>query len=557
MAEPEKNMRNTFRDTAAKGAGNGDATGLSAASAERYGLCVLALAPAVVAAMRGTAWGAVNFPWYVIGGLVITLAIGVIAVRRPDATVATVMAWDLLGSAAGVLVVCWPRLRTAFNRPVVQMLLDNPLLPITLVVIAFIVRALLRWLLVRSKVRQAASGTGTTSQQATESQNGKTSAPAGGKNPTLLDVIGRRGGGIMWYAVGCALPVCVAYLALSLLVQGAYGTPVWIAALPMMLLRMAAVLLVSVLCMFLQLAQGRTSFGPITTVMHVLFLACIALPLLFPMMGSGPLISTDADMMQGLGTDVLTVPVLVAMTALVAAWVVVSAVLRWSEAKRLFGMGQVAVVAVAGLAWVVKTAVMFPFAGSLLAVVVYLCVAMIIMARSLGRERGFVAVSKPFTAGVLSLTCMAVAVAAVCATVIAVEYGYALSAAVAAVGCVVVWAIVRAKPTVGSRLWAVKGMRRTVAVVAIAAVAWTIAEHRGYGRGIMPLMVAAVVVAIAMIWAMLFRNDVGIDGSVPYRIAAAVFFILFTAAMLLLSIMGFSRMMSRAMSMASGSMNIR
>lgn len=538
MAEPEKNMRNTFRDTAAKGAGNGDATGLSAASAERYGLCVLALAPAVVAAMRGTAWGAVNFPWYVIGGLVITLAIGVIAVRRPDATVATVMAWDLLGSAAGVLVVCWPRLRTAFNRPVVQMLLDNPLLPITLVVIAFIVRALLRWLLVRSKVRQAASGTGTTSQQATESQNGKTSAPAGGKNPTLLDVIGRRGGGIMWYAVGCALPVCVAYLALSLLVQGAYGTPVWIAALPMMLLRMAAVLLVSVLCMFLQLAQGRTSFGPITTVMHVLFLACIALPLLFPMMGSGPLISTDADMMQGLGTDVLTVPVLVAMTALVAAWVVVSAVLRWSEAKRLFGMGQVAVVAVAGLAWVVKTAVMFPFAGSLLAVVVYLCVAMIIMARSLGRERGFVAVSKPFTAGVLSLTCMAVAVAAVCATVIAVEYGYALSAAVAAVGCVVVWAIVRAKPTVGSRLWAVKGMRRTVAVVAIAAVAWTIAEHRGYGRGIMPLMVAAVVVAIAMIWAMLFRNDVGIDGSVPYRIAAAVFFILFTAAMLLLSIHG-------------------
>ncbi|WP_289067697.1 hypothetical protein [uncultured Bifidobacterium sp.] len=538
MAEPEKNMRNTFRDTAAKGAGNGDATGLSAASAERYGLCVLALAPAVVAAMRGTAWGAVNFPWYVIGGLVITLAIGVIAVRRPDATVATVMAWDLLGSAAGVLVVCWPRLRTAFNRPVVQMLLDNPLLPITLVVIAFIVRALLRWLLVRSKVRQAASGTGTTSQQATESQNGKTSAPAGGKNPTLLDVIGRRGGGIMWYAVGCALPVCVAYLALSLLVQGAYGTPVWIAALPMMLLRMAAVLLVSVLCMFLQLAQGRTSFGPITTVMHVLFLACIALPLLFPMMGSGPLISTDADMMQGLGTDVLTVPVLVAMTALVAAWVVVSAVLRWSEAKRLFGMGQVAVVAVAGLAWVVKTAVMFPFAGSLLAVVVYLCVAMIIMARSLGRERGFVAVSKPFTAGVLSLTCMAVAVAAVCATVIAVEYGYALSAAVAAVGCVVVWAIVRAKPTVGSRLWAVKGMRRTVAVVAIAAVAWTIAEHRGYGRGIVPLMVAAVVVAIAMIWAMLFRNDVGIDGSVPYRIAAAVFFILFTAAMLLLSIHG-------------------
>ena len=538
MAEPEKNMRNTFRDTAAKGAGNGDATGLSAASAERYGLCVLALAPAVVAAMRGTAWGAVNFPWYVIGGLVITLAIGVIAVRRPDATVATVMAWDLLGSAAGVLVVCWPRLRTAFNRPVVQMLLDNPLLPITLVVIAFIVRALLRWLLVRSKVRQAASGTGTTSQQATESQNGKTSAPAGGKNPTLLDVIGRRGGGIMWYAVGCALPVCVAYLALSLLVQGAYGTPVWIAALPMMLLRMAAVLLVSVLCMFLQLAQGGTSFGPITTVMHVLFLACIALPLLFPMMGSGPLISTDADMMQGLGTDVLTVPVLVAMTALVAAWVVVSAVLRWSEAKRLFGMGQVAVVAVAGLAWVVKTAVMFPFAGSLLAVVVYLCVAMIIMARSLGRERGFVAVSKPFTAGVLSLTCMAVAVAAVCATVIAVEYGYALSAAVAAVGCVVVWAIVRAKPTVGSRLWAVKGMRRTVAVVAIAAVAWTIAEHRGYGRGIVPLMVAAVVVAIAMIWAMLFRNDVGIDGSVPYRIAAAVFFILFTAAMLLLSIHG-------------------
>lgn len=538
MAEPEKNMRNTFRDTAAKGAGNGDATGLSAASAERYGLCVLALAPAVVAAMRGTAWGAVNFPWYVIGGLVITLAIGVIAVRRPDATVATVMAWDLLGSAAGVLVVCWPRLRTAFNRPVVQMLLDNPLLPITLVVIAFIVRALLRWLLVRSKVRQAASGTGTTSQQATESQNGKTSAPAGGKNPTLLDVIGRRGGGIMWYAVGCALPVCVAYLALSLLVQGAYGTPVWIAALPMMLLRMAAVLLVSVLCMFLQLAQGRTSFGPITTVMHVLFLACIALPLLFPMMGSGPLISTDADMMQGLGTDVLTVPVLVAMTALVAAWVVVSAVLRWSEAKRLFGMGQVAVVAVAGLAWVVKTAVMFPFAGSLLAVVVYLCVAMIIMARSLGRERGFVAVSKPFTAGVLSLTCMAVAVAAVCATVIAVEYGYALSAAAAAVGCVVVWAIVRAKPTVGSRLWAVKGMRRTVAVVAIAAVAWTIAEHRGYGRGIVPLMVAAVVVAIAMIWAMLFRNDVGIDGSVPYRIAAAVFFILFTAAMLLLSIHG-------------------
>lgn len=538
MAEPEKNMRNTFRDTAAKGAGNGDATGLSAASAERYGLCVLALAPAVVAAMRGTAWGAVNFPWYVIGGLVITLAIGVIAVRRPDATVATVMAWDLLGSAAGVLVVCWPRLRTAFNRPVVQMLLDNPLLPITLVVIAFIVRALLRWLLVRSKVRQAASGTGTTSQQATESQNGKTSAPAGGKNPTLLDVIGRRGGGIMWYAVGCALPVCVAYLALSLLVQGAYGTPVWIAALPMMLLRMAAVLLVSVLCMFLQLAQGRTSFGPITTVMHVLFLACIALPLLFPMMGSGPLISTDADMMQGLGTDVLTVPVLVAMTALVAAWVVVSAVLRWSEAKRFFGMGQVAVVAVAGLAWVVKTAVMFPFAGSLLAVVVYLCVAMIIMARSLGRERGFVAVSKPFTAGVLSLTCMAVAVAAVCATVIAVEYGYALSAAVAAVGCVVVWAIVRAKPTVGSRLWAVKGMRRTVAVVAIAAVAWTIAEHRGYGRGIVPLMVAAVVVAIAMIWAMLFRNDVGIDGSVPYRIAAAVFFILFTAAMLLLSIHG-------------------
>ncbi len=538
MAEPEKNMRNTFRDTAAKGAGNGDATGLSAASAERYGLCVLALAPAVVAAMRGTAWGAVNFPWYVIGGLVITLAIGVIAVRRPDATVATVMAWDLLGSAAGVLVVCWPRLRTAFNRPVVQMLLDNPLLPITLVVIAFIVRALLRWLLVRSKVRQAASGTGTTSQQATESQNGKTSAPAGGKNPTLLDVIGRRGGGIMWYAVGCALPVCVAYLALSLLVQGAYGTPVWVAALPMMLLRMAAVLLVSVLCMFLQLAQGRTSFGPITTVMHVLFLACIALPLLFPMMGSGPLISTDADMMQGLGTDVLTVPVLVAMTALVAAWVVVSAVLRWSEAKRLFGMGQVAVVAVAGLAWVVKTAVMFPFAGSLLAVVVYLCVAMIIMARSLGRERGFVAVSKPFTAGVLSLTCMAVAVAAVCATVIAVEYGYALSAAVAAVGCVVVWAIVRAKPTVGSRLWAVKGMRRTVAVVAIAAVAWTIAEHRGYGRGIVPLMVAAVVVAIAMIWAMLFRNDVGIDGSVPYRIAAAVFFILFTAAMLLLSIHG-------------------
>ena len=538
MAEPEKNMRNTFRDTAAKGAGNGDATGLSAASAERYGLCVLALAPAVVAAMRGTAWGAVNFPWYVIGGLVITLAIGVIAVRRPDATVATVMAWDLLGSAAGVLVVCWPRLRTAFNRPVVQMLLDNPLLPITLVVIAFIVRALLRWLLVRSKVRQAASGTGTTSQQATESQNGKTSAPAGGKNPTLLDVIGRRGGGIMWYAVGCALPVCVAYLALSLLVQGAYGTPVWIAALPMMLLRMAAVLLVSVLCMFLQLAQGRTSFGPITTVMHVLFLACIALPLLFPMMGSGPLISTDADMMQGLGTDVLTVPVLVAMTALVAAWVVVSAVLRWSEAKRLFGMGQVAVVAVAGLAWVVKTAVMFPFAGSLLAVVVYLCVAMIIMARSLGRERGFVAVSKPFTAGVLSLTCMAVAVAAVCATVIAVEYGYALSAAGAAVGCVVVWAIVRAKPTVGSRLWAVKGMRRTVAVVAIAAVAWTIAEHRGYGRGIVPLMVAAVVVAIAMIWAMLFRNDVGIDGSVPYRIAAAVFFILFTAAMLLLSIHG-------------------
>ncbi|WP_288922429.1 hypothetical protein [uncultured Bifidobacterium sp.] len=538
MAEPEKNMRNTFRDTAAKGAGNGDATGLSAASAERYGLCVLALAPAVVAAMRGTAWGAVNFPWYVIGGLVITLAIGVIAVRRPDATVATVMAWDLLGSAAGGLVVCWPRLRTAFNRPVVQMLLDNPLLPITLVVIAFIVRALLRWLLVRSKVRQAASGTGTTSQQATESQNGKTSAPAGGKNPTLLDVIGRRGGGIMWYAVGCALPVCVAYLALSLLVQGAYGTPVWIAALPMMLLRMAAVLLVSVLCMFLQLAQGRTSFGPITTVMHVLFLACIALPLLFPMMGSGPLISTDADMMQGLGTDVLTVPVLVAMTALVAAWVVVSAVLRWSEAKRLFGMGQVAVVAVAGLAWVVKTAVMFPFAGSLLAVVVYLCVAMIIMARSLGRERGFVAVSKPFTAGVLSLTCMAVAVAAVCATVIAVEYGYALSAAVAAVGCVVVWAIVRAKPTVGSRLWAVKGMRRTVAVVAIAAVAWTIAEHRGYGRGIVPLMVAAVVVAIAMIWAMLFRNDVGIDGSVPYRIAAAVFFILFTAAMLLLSIHG-------------------
>ena len=538
MAEPEKNMRNTFRDTAAKGAGNGDATGLSAASAERYGLCVLALAPAVVAAMRGTAWGAVNFPWYVIGGLVITLAIGVIAVRRPDATVATVMAWDLLGSAAGVLVVCWPRLRTAFNRPVVQLLLDNPLLPITLVVIAFIVRALLRWLLVRSKVRQAASGTGTTSQQATESQNGKTSAPAGGKNPTLLDVIGRRGGGIMWYAVGCALPVCVAYLALSLLVQGAYGTPVWIAALPMMLLRMAAVLLVSVLCMFLQLAQGRTSFGPITTVMHVLFLACIALPLLFPMMGSGPLISTDADMMQGLGTDVLTVPVLVAMTALVAAWVVVSAVLRWSEAKRLFGMGQVAVVAVAGLAWVVKTAVMFPFAGSLLAVVVYLCVAMIIMARSLGRERGFVAVSKPFTAGVLSLTCMAVAVAAVCATVIAVEYGYALSAAVAAVGCVVVWAIVRAKPTVGSRLWAVKGMRRTVAVVAIAAVAWTIAEHRGYGRGIVPLMVAAVVVAIAMIWAMLFRNDVGIDGSVPYRIAAAVFFILFTAAMLLLSIHG-------------------
>lgn len=538
MAEPEKNMRNTFRDTAAKGARNGDATGLSAASAERYGLCVLALAPAVVAAMRGTAWGVVNFPWYVIGGLVITLAIGVIAVRRPDATVATVMAWDLLGSAAGVLVVCWPRLRTAFNRPVVQMLLDNPLLPITLVVIAFIVRALLRWLLVRSKVRQAASGTGTTSQQATESQNGKTSAPAGGKNPTLLDVIGRRGGGIMWYAVGCALPVCVAYLALSLLVQGAYGTPVWIAALPMMLLRMAAVLLVSVLCMFLQLAQGRTSFEPITTVMHVLFLACIALPLLFPMMGSGPLISTDADMMQGLGTDVLTVPVLVAMTALVAAWVVVSAVLRWSEAKRLFGMGQVAVVAVAGLAWVVKTAVMFPFAGSLLAVVVYLCVAMIIMARSLGRERGFVAVSKPFTAGVLSLTCMAVAVAAVCATVIAVEYGYALSAAVAAVGCVVVWAIVRAKPTVGSRLWAVKGMRRTVAVVAIAAVAWTIAEHRGYGRGIMPLMVAAVVVAIAMIWAMLFRNDVGIDGSVPYRIAAAVFFILFTAAMLLLSIHG-------------------
>ena len=538
MAEPEKNMRNTFRDTAAKGAGNGDATGLSAASAERYGLCVLALAPAVVAAMRGTAWGAVNFPWYVIGGLVITLAIGVIAVRRPDATVATVMAWDLLGSAAGVLVVCWPRLRTAFNRPVVQMLLDNPLLPITLVVIAFIVRALLRWLLVRSKVRQAASGTGTTSQQATESQNGKTSAPAGGKNPTLLDVIGRRGGGIMWYAVGCALPVCVAYLALSLLVQGAYGTPVWIAALPMMLLRMAAVLLVSVLCMFLQLAQGRTSFGPITTVMHVLFLACIALPLLFPMMGSGPLISTDADMMQGLGTDVLTVPVLVAMTALVAAWVVVSAVLRWSEAKRLFGMGQVAVVAVAGLAWVVKTAVMFPFAGSLLAVVVYLCVAMIIMARSLGRERGFVAVSKPSTAGVLSLTCMAVAVAAVCATVIAVEYGYALSAGAAAVGCVVVWAIVRAKPTVGSRLWAVKGMRRTVAVVAIAAVAWTIAEHRGYGRGIVPLMVAAVVVAIAMIWAMLFRNDVGIDGSVPYRIAAAVFFILFTAAMLLLSIHG-------------------
>ena len=538
MAEPEKNMRNTFRDTAAKGAGNGDATGLSAASAERYGLCVLALAPAVVAAMRGTAWGAVNFPWYVIGGLVITLAIGVIAVRRPDATVATVMAWDLLGSAAGVLVVCWPRLRTAFNRPVVQMLLDNPLLPITLVVIAFIVRALLRWLLVRSKVRQAASGTGTTSQQATESQNGKTSAPAGGKNPTLLDVIGRRGGGIMWYAVGCALPVCVAYLALSLLVQGAYGTPVWIAALPMMLLRMAAVLLVSVLCMFLQLAQGRTSFGPITTVMHVLFLACIALPLLFPMMGSGPLISTDADMMQGLGTDVLTVPVLVAMTALVAAWVVVSAVLRWSEAKRLFGMGQVAVVAVAGLAWVVKTAVMFPFAGSLLAVVVYLCVAMIIMARSLGRERGFVAVSKPFTAGVLPLTCMAVAVAAVCATVIAVEYGYALSAGAAAVGCVVVWAIVRAKPTVGSRLWAVKGMRRTVAVVAIAAVAWTIAEHRGYGRGIVPLMVAAVVVAIAMIWAMLFRNDVGIDGSVPYRIAAAVFFILFTAAMLLLSIHG-------------------
>ena len=538
MAEPEKNMRNTFRDTAAKGAGNGDATGLSAASAERYGLCVLALAPAVVAAMRGTAWGAVNFPWYVIGGLVITLAIGVIAVRRPDATVATVMAWDLLGSAAGVLVVCWPRLRTAFNRPVVQMLLDNPLLPITLVVIAFIVRALLRWLLVRSKVRQAASGTGTTSQQATESQNGKTSAPAGGKNPTLLDVIGRRGGGIMWYAVGCALPVCVAYLALSLLVQGAYGTPVWIAALPMMLLRMAAVLLVSVLCMFLQLAQGRTSFGPITTVMHVLFLACIALPLLFPMMGSGPLISTDADMMQGLGTDVLTVPVLVAMTALVAAWVVVSAVLRWSEAKRLFGMGQVAVVAVAGLAWVVKTAVMFPFAGSLLAVVVYLCVAMIIMARSLGRERGFVAVSKPFTAGVLSLTCMAVAVAAVCATVIAVEYGYALSAAGAPGGCGVVWAIVRAKPTVGSRLWAVKGMRRTVAVVAIAAVAWTIAEHRGYGRGIVPLMVAAVVVAIAMIWAMLFRNDVGIDGSVPYRIAAAVFFILFTAAMLLLSIHG-------------------
>ena len=538
MAEPEKNMRNTFRDTAAKGAGNGDATGLSAASAERYGLCVLALAPAVVAAMRGTAWGAVNFPWYVIGGLVITLAIGVIAVRRPDATVATVMAWDLLGSAAGVLVVCWPRLRTAFNRPVVQMLLDNPLLPITLVVIAFIVRALLRWLLVRSKVRQAASGTGTTSQQATESQNGKTSAPAGGKNPTLLDVIGRRGGGIMWYAVGCALPVCVAYLALSLLVQGAYGTPVWIAALPMMLLRMAAVLLVSVLCMFLQLAQGRTSFGPITTVMHVLFLACIALPLLFPMMGSGPLISTDADMMQGLGTDVLTVPVLVAMTALVAAWVVVSAVLRWSEAKRLFGMGQVAVVAVAGLAWVVKTAVMFPFAGSLLAVVVYLCVAMIIMARSLGRERGFVAVSKPFTAGGLSQTCMAVAVAAGGGTVNAVEYGYALSAAVAAVGCVVVWAIVRAKPTVGSRLWAVKGMRRTVAVVAIAAVAWTIAEHRGYGRGIVPLMVAAVVVAIAMIWAMLFRNDVGIDGSVPYRIAAAVFFILFTAAMLLLSIHG-------------------
>ena len=136
------------------------------------------------------------------------------------------------------------------------------------------------------------------------------------------------------------------------------------------------------------------------------------------------------------------------------------------------------------------------------------------------------------------MPCRGVAVRAVCATVIAVEYGYALPAAVAAVGCVVVWAIVRAKPTVGSRLWAVKGMRRTVAVVAIAAVAWTIAEHRGYGRGIVPLMVAAVVVAIAMIWAMLFRNDVGIDGSVPYRIAAAVFFILFTAAMLLLSIHG-------------------
>lgn len=474
----------------------------------QYAMCVFAVVPVVYCSATYIARGWQSVYWFV--GVVVSLAVGVLAVIWKESTVATTMMTTMLAAFLGLAsIVAVYFVDSLMHYPLE--LTDNVFPCIGLCILGVVGYVGCHAMLENSGIKSGGSSGGSSGARTYVGDIGN-----------LIELVGGVGGGMLKHVLSRVLPVlalycCIGYCVYAMLMQNVWDLDSLAYYVEYTVAPMVAVGVVTCVAMYLQYVGGSTRTDVMTVILHVMLISRIFL--------SDVLYFSFTDVYAYVSfTDIIdrfvcTWPILGVMSVLTVMWL---AVLYMTQARAHRADAHlevpVAVLALLGAAWVLKAASATPFIGSLIVIVPYAMMAAYLIGRAAtdtpqGRS-GLPSWMSPYARHMLG---MLATIVIVCVLTVLFGTGYYWAAGALIVGGFALWIVNGVSELKPGRRWVGEGAHWCVVILTVAAVMCGVCVQRTQSVFRVLFVIYVAVCSVIAMWMLVFHDDNGRNNTLPYR----------------------------------------